>query len=554
MKSEDYKAVIRDISTGFKAEAPLPALFERMLMLSPKLWRWWDLGWRALRRLAPALAVDRRPCENPLVAVDLLPLLPGGANGGAKVFTLNLLETMAAMAPDWTFVLAANPETLPELKEFETDTLKVVPADRTWQAKPPRKLLGRPIDAWFCPFTRPYFQHQDIPLVCIIYDLQYHYYPQFFSDAEARGRDQTFQLAARRSARVACISDFVRQTVLEYGNLPPEKVRTVHICLPERLSAPSDKAVAAVLDRLGLSRQDYLIFPANFWPHKNHAVLLTAFGLYAGAHPESALKLVFTGADTGLAPELRQAAQSMGLGERVLFTGYVSDEDLAALTTGSLALIFPSLFEGYGMPVAEAMHLGVPVLCSDVTSLPEVGGDAVLYFDPRKPDDVAAAITRIASEPTLRSELAAKGRARAASLGGPQDMAQAYLNLLDEAMRGLGVQSLACEGATRDAVSGRVFAAFGPASGRQWIEAHFRNEGNASVAYEAYLNGKLLGPHAVLASGTSLAIKRLASPYGGCLEIVFDLPAGHDVVPGLKCLKLSLVGSQNHDFLGSTPC
>lgn len=554
MKNENYKAIIRDISSGFKAEAPLPALFERMLMASPKLWRWWDLGWRALRRLAPALAVDRRPGQNPLVAVDLLPLLPGGANGGAKVFTLNLLETMAAMAPDWTFVLAANPETLPELKEYETTTLKVVPADRKWQVKPPRKLLGRPIDAWFCPFTRPYFQHQDIPLVSIIYDLQYHYYPQFFSDAEARGRDQTFQLAAKRSARLACISDFVRQTVLEYGGLPPEKVRTVHICLPERLSEPSDAAVAAELDRLGLTRHNYLIFPANFWPHKNHAVLLTAFGLFAKAHPESALKLVFTGADTGLAPELRQAAQSMGLAGRVLFTGYVSDEDLAALTTGALALIFPSLFEGYGMPVAEAMHLGVPVLCSNVTSLPEVGGDAVLYFDPRKPEDVAGAIARIASEPGLRSELAAKGKARAASLGGPQDMAQAYLDLLDEAMRGLGAQSLACEGATRDAVSGRVFAAFGPASGRQWIEASFRNQGEKPVEYETYLNGKLLGPRAVLASGASFDVKRLASPYGGCLEIVFDLPTGHDVVPGLKCLKLVLVGSQNHDFLGGAPC
>ncbi|WP_243361188.1 glycosyltransferase family 4 protein [Fundidesulfovibrio terrae] len=554
MKNDDFKAVIRDISTGFRAEAPLPALFDRALMLNQKLWRWWDLGWRALRRLAPALAVERRPGEKPLIAVDLLPLLPGGANGGAKVFTLNLLETMAAMAPDWTFVLAANPETLPELKSLECANLAVVPAGRKWQVQPPRKLLGRPIDAWFCPFTRPYFQHQDIPLVSIIYDLQYHYYPQFFSDAEARGRDQTFQLAARRSARLACISDYVRKTVLEYGNLPPEKVRTVHICLPERLSVPSDAEIDAVLSRLELTRRGYLIFPANFWPHKNHAVLLTAFGLFAKANPESGLKLVLTGADTGLARELKQAAASMGLAGRVAFTGYVSDDDLAALTAGALALIFPSLFEGYGMPVAEAMSMGVPVLCSDVTSLPEVGGDAVLYFDPRKPEDVAASIARIATEPGLAAELADKGRVRAATLGGPQVMAQGYLELLDEAMRGLGSQSVACEGVSRDAVSGRVFVAFGPASGRQWVEARFRNEGDAPVAYEAFLNGKLLAPRAALAPGATLDITRLASPYGGCLEILFDLPAGHDSVPGLRCLTLALTGAHETDLLGSTPC
>ena len=554
MKNDDFKAVIRDISTGFRAEAPLPALFERALMLNQKLWRCWDLAARAMRRLAPALCTGRRPGENPLIAVDLLPLLPGGANGGAKVFTLNLLETMAAMAPDWTFVLAANPETLPELTELSSANLKVVPADRKWQVKPPRKLLKRPIDAWFCPFTRPYFQHQDIPLVSIIYDLQYHYYPQFFSDAEARGRDQTFQLAARRSARLACISDFVRQTVLEYGNLPPEKVRAVHICLPERLSVPSEGEIDSVLGRLGLARQEYLIFPANFWPHKNHAVLLTAFGLHAKAHPESRLKLVLTGADTGLAPELKQAALSMGLNDRVLFTGYVSDEDLAALTAGSLALIFPSLFEGYGMPVAEAMSLGVPVLCSNVTSLPEVGGEAVLYFDPRKPEDVAAAISRIASEPGLAAKLTAKGRARAATLGGPQKMAQAYLGLLDEAMRGLGTQSAVCDGVSGDGVSGRVFAAFGPASGRQWIEAVFRNEGDTIVEYEAFVNGQLLAPRELLAPGASLSLKRLASPYGGCLEISFAIPSGSDIVPGLRCLKLGLTGGQNIDFLGSPSC
>lgn len=549
MKNDDFKAVIRDISSGFKAEAPLPALFDRMLMMNRTLWRWWDLGWRALRRLMPGLAVDRRPGEKPLIAVDLLPLLPGGANGGAKVFTLNLLETMAAMAPDWTFVLVASPDVLPELREIESANLTAVAVDRKWQAKPPRKLLKRPIDAWFCPFTRPYFQHEDIPLVSIIYDLQYHYYPQFFSDAEARGRDQTFQLAAKRSARLACISDYVRQTVLEYGNLPPEKVRTVHICLPERLCLPPDAEIEAVLARFSLTRGKYLIFPANFWPHKNHAVLLTAFGLHVSSHPDSQLKLVLTGADTGLAADLKQAVAAMGLSERVLFTGYVSDDDLGALTGGALALIFPSLFEGYGMPVAEAMSLGVPVLCSNVTSLPEVGGDAVLYFDPRKPEDVAAAIARIEYEPGLAADLAARGRARAAQLGGPQHMAQAYIDLLDEAMRGLGGQSAVCEGVCPDGtVSPRVFAAFGPASGRQYIEARFANHGSTAVTCEAFLNGKLLAPRRALAPGQTFDIRQLASPYGGCLEVAFDSPSG------IRCLKLALTGSRHHDFLGSSTC
>jgi len=546
--NNDFKAVIRDLSTGFRAEAPLPALFERLLMNCPRLWRWWDMGAKGLARTFPALCAGRRPGEAPLVAVDLWPLLPGGSNGGAKVFTLHLLETMAAMAPDKTFVLVANPAALDELRALEAPNLAVLPAKKQWFAKPPGKLLGRPIDAWFCPFTRPYFQDAAIPLVSVLYDLQYHYYPQFFSDEERRGRDQTFQLAARRSARLACISDYVRATVLEVGKLPPEKVRTVPIRIPRRLAAPSGADTDAVLAGLGLSRRGYFIYPANFWPHKNHAVLLAAFSLFARAHPASSVKLVLTGADTGLAPGLREAAEAMGLADRVLFTGYVSDDDLAALTAASLALVFPSLFEGYGMPVAEAMSLGVPVACSDVTSLPEVGGDAVLLFDPRKPEDVARALARLAGEPGLADELARKGLARAAAMGGPQDMAQSYLDLLDEALRGLGLQSTALEGVRDGQVTGPVFAAFGPASGRQWIEARFVNTGPSPVAVAASLDGRPLPVPAAVPPGGDFTLKRLASPYGGCLDVAFDAPAA------IRCQRLALTGTHPHDFLEPPAC
>jgi len=546
--NNDFKAVIRDLSTGFRAEAPLPAFFERLLMNCPRLWRWWDMGLKGLGRTFPALCAGRRPGEKPLVAVDLWPLLPGGANGGAKVFTLRLLETMAAMAPDTAFVLVANPAALDELRALEAPNLTVLPAKRQWFAKPPRKLLGRAVDAWFCPFTRPYFQAPGIPLVSVVYDLQYHYYPQFFSDEERRGRDQTFQLAARRSARLACISDYVRTTVLEYGKLPPEKVRAVPIRIPQRLGAPSEAETGAALERLGLSPKGYFLYPANFWPHKNHAVLLTAFSLFARSHPDASVKLVLTGADTGLAPSLKEAAGSMGLADRVLFTGYVSDPDLAALTSACLALVFPSLFEGYGMPVAEAMSLGVPVACSDVTSLPEVGGDAVLLFDPRKPEDVARALSRLAGEPGLADELARRGRERAAAMGGPQDMAQGYLDLLDEALRGLGVQSTALDGVADGRVIGPVFAAFGPASGRQWIEARFVNTGSGTVAVAASLDGRPLPVPAVLAPGGALELRRLASPYGGCLEVAFDNPAP------VRCERLALAGTHPVDFLEAAPC
>lgn len=536
------EAVIRDLSCGFRAEAPLPALVDRALLVWARLWRVRDLAWRALRRLYPRLAVDRRPFERPVVAVDLLPLLPGGANGGAKVFTLVLLETMARLAPDWTFVLAANPASVEELAALAGENVVVAAAKSAWQAAPPKKIAGKRIDCWFCPFTRPYFQRPEIPLVSVIYDLQYHYYPQFFTEAERQGRDQTFQLAARRSARLACISHYVRGTVLEQADLPPEKVRTIHITVPSRLVAPPRERSLEILARLGVADNAFFLYPANFWPHKNHAALLTAFGMHLAANPESGARLVLTGADTGLASSLKEAAATMGLADRVLFTGYVTDEELAALTTCCLALVFPSLFEGYGMPVAEAMSLGKPVLCSDLTSLPEVGGDAALYFDPRKPQEIAAAMAQIESRPELAADMAERGRRQAKSLGGPRDMARAYLGLLEEAMRGLGRQSLAVTGLEPDGSAGaRVFAAFGAAPGRQWIEAEFALAKDApTVTCEAMHDGKLV-LRRDLAPGEAVRLRRLASPYGGCLECSFTT-ADETPPQGLACVRLALTG------------
>jgi glycosyltransferase involved in cell wall biosynthesis len=132
---------------------------------------------------------------------------------------------------------------------------------------------------------------------------------------------------------------------------------------------------------------------------------------------------------------LRGAADGMKLGDRVLFPGYLSEAELAALLSGCRALIFPSLYEGFGMPVIEAMAAGKPVLCSTVASLPEVAGDAALFFDPRMPAEIAGAIERIDSHAALRERLIRAGYANAARFSDPDRMAAEYLSVL-KAMAG----------------------------------------------------------------------------------------------------------------------
>jgi glycosyltransferase involved in cell wall biosynthesis len=281
-----------------------------------------------------------------------------------------------------------------------------------------------------CPFTAPYYHDPAIPTVAIVMQaLVFVAYPQFF-DAEQRFfQHRDLMWATRVSTALACLSDYVRDQVLEFGHLPRDRVVTIRPRTYRRLPNLSPSEVARSIAPLGLQTHGFLVYPANFWPHKNHALLVTAFAMYCAAHPESRLKLVCPGQPDATRASLRDAAATMGLGDRVLFPGYASETEMAALYLASVGLIFPSLYEGFGLPLVEAMALGVPVLASNTTCIPEVAADAVLYFDPRVPRDAVRAIERLTTEPDLRQRLIAAGTARAASLGDPDDEAREYLEL-----------------------------------------------------------------------------------------------------------------------------
>src|SRR5262249_36117751 len=199
--------------------------------------------------------------------------------------------------------------------------------------------------------------------------------------------------------------------------------------------------------------------------------LLTAFGMYRAQHPDSDLRLVCTGAPGARMDAVQDAAARMGLADWTAFTGFLSDEDFAALLQGCRALMFPSLYEGFGMPPLEAMAFGKPVLCSDVTSLPEVAGDAALYFDPRKPHAIAAAIARIETEPELVASLVARGRERVAAFADTGTMAAQYLDVFRAALASRHQSKLALHGVYPDGWTGeRVVVTYGPSDRERYLE------------------------------------------------------------------------------------
>jgi len=406
------------------------------------------------------------------IAVDVTPILPGGENGGAKVFVLELLRRMAELAPETELVLLTHSGSYEELVSMDRSNVRrrlVIPpveAQPRWSwllnrvsRAFPRLYSGlrgaagrlglRPgkagrggtgpqhsqvwADLLFCPFTAPTYFDARIPTVCTIYDLQFKAYPEFFSAEDLAHRDRIFVDACRRATVLAAISDYSRGSAIAHGRIDPARIRTIPLRLARRsLQGSVDGDV--VLHRLGLAKQRYLLYPANFWRHKNHEMLLTAFGMACRQAMPPDFKLVCTGAPGARQEWLMGAARAMNLADRVLFPGFLPDLELTALMASSRGMVFPSLYEGFGIPVIEAMASGIPVACSNVASLPEVAAGAAILFDPKIPTQLVQTMISLVLDDSLRERLIAAGRQRALDFVDSTRMASEYLELFHYAL------------------------------------------------------------------------------------------------------------------------
>jgi len=219
------------------------------------------------------------------------------------------------------------------------------------------------------------------PAATSVLDLQHEEYPAFFSRAELRYRKVVYGWTVRRSRLVITISNHAASTLVHRLGVPSGRIRPIHLGIDHERFAPGDGP-----------REDFLLYPARAWPHKNHARLFDALRLLPGR------RLVLTGYE-GPVPD---GVDSLGL---------VSEDELVALYRKAAALVFPSVYEGFGLPVVEAMACGCPVACSNAASLPEICGDAARLFDPSDARAIAAAVEDVLAAP---EEWAAKGLARAA--------------------------------------------------------------------------------------------------------------------------------------------
>jgi glycosyltransferase involved in cell wall biosynthesis len=250
-----------------------------------------------------------------------------------------------------------------------------------------------------------------LPSIYQPHDLQHIHLPDLFTRWQWERREAIYRTHCERADTVVSMTSWGRRDLVASYGLAEEKVAVVPggsvlADYPE----PTEADVAALRERLALPER-FLLYPAQTWPHKNHERLLEALAL-VGNRLEEPVPLVCTGGQTAALTGVQERAGALGLGESVTFAGFVSPLELRALYGMASALVFPSLFEGWGLPVCEAFSSGLPVAASTATCLPDVVGDAGLLFDPEDPGGISQAIELLWTDEGLRRDLAQKGRDR----------------------------------------------------------------------------------------------------------------------------------------------
>ncbi len=322
--------------------------------------------------------------DRSMVGISLLTLVPGEL-GGSETYVRELLRSLGRVGqleyrvllpPSAPGAAGGLPSEIAEEYRLARSIPERLVAMADAAARP-RRLRARLADAGVVHYPLTIrLPSVDRPSVVTLHDLQHLDLPSMFPRGERLFRRVAWHRSVRSAARVIVISDFVRQRAVEKLGIDAQRVRVVPLGIDHARLRPGD-----------VEREPFLLYPARRWPHKNHARLFDAFALLRRTRPE--LRLVLTGG--GVAGDPLPAG--------VEARGYVRPEEVAELMQRAAALVFPSLYEGFGLPPLEAMACGCPVACSNAAALPETVGGAARLFDPTDPRAIAEACIEVLDDP-----------------------------------------------------------------------------------------------------------------------------------------------------------
>jgi len=359
------------------------------------------------------------------VGLNLIFLVPG-ETGGMEVVARELIPELLAAAPGTRFTAFVNRETAaagggPWGELLPAVTVPVRARNRTqWvlgeQALLPALAARAGVDlVHSLASTAPLWGR--FRKLVTVHDLIYARYPDAHAGLRDKGMRVLVPAGVHRSDRIVADSHSTRDDLIALLSVDPQRIDVVPLGLGTvRRAQPL--AASAVRERLDLGEREVVLSLSAKRPHKNlHALIGALARIPAASSPQGEGRpvLVLPGYPTAYEDELRAHADQLGVAEDVRFPAWLAGAELEGLWSLARAFVFPSLYEGFGLPVLEAMARGVPVACSNASSLPEVAGDAALLFDPRDEDAIAAALVRVLTDEGLRTRLKELGRARAQS-------------------------------------------------------------------------------------------------------------------------------------------
>ena len=335
---------------------------------------------------------------------------------GIGTYIRNLLRQLARIDRDTEFVLLCRPEDRATLASVGENFRPVVQTAGNYsiaeQLKVPLALKREGVSLFHAPhYVLPALVR--CPSVVTIHDCIHLMFPQYLPNRAALAYAQTsIGLAARRATRVMTVSESSKRDILRFVDTQPEKIDVIPNAYDERFAIEPDEAdVVRVRERFQL-HDPFVLYAGNVKPHKNVERLIQAFHVVRQRGLDQ-LRLVIIGDDVSRYAALRRAVHRNQLHKYVRFLGYLPEETLAVMYRLASVFVFPSLYEGFGLPPLEAMASGTPVVTSNVSSLPEVAGDAAILVDPYDPAAIADGIYTVLTDDCVRGALRQKGLARA---------------------------------------------------------------------------------------------------------------------------------------------
>lgn len=334
---------------------------------------------------------------------------------GSRTYIVNLVEHLLKLDKDneyYLYITHRNTATEDHFRQENVHFRRVVPHLKFVRipVSLPVILAKDKIDVFHCQYMAPPILK--IPYVVAIHDIIHEYLPQYYPKTLGTLMRMVYPMSARRAQRVLTISKNSKEDLKKFYRIPENRIVVTYLAAADDFrTIPPDKTTNQVLARYGIDGE-YVLFVGRLEPRKNISGLISAFHavLQYGNVP---YKLVIAGMKDYQHEQLYSLVTSLDLEKSVIFTGRVEDNDLPLLYNGASLFVYPSFAEGFGIPPLEAMACGVPVITSDVSSLPEVVGDAGILINPNDIQELSTAIYTVLSDKSLQAKMKTKGLARA---------------------------------------------------------------------------------------------------------------------------------------------